>query len=165
MKEKKLIFLIVGLLVILLIVWVVALHPPSKKNIKQAVKQVEENGLEFKVILETADKYLSNKENVQEFSYAEDRDIFSSQGKSISGGKIIASKLFEGLTLNGILWDSYKPLAVINGAVVGQGKTIKGVTVKKIEPNRVTLVAEGEEKILFIEGVRREINNKTEGLK
>ena len=152
MNEKKQIFLIVGLLIVLIVVWALVLRSPTKKGLEQSIEQAED-GVEFKLIIDMADKYLNARENVQEFSYTEDRDPFSSKSKDISGEKVVvASKLFERLVLKGILWDRENPLALINEEVVGQGETIEGVRIKKIQPTSVIVEAEGEKRTLFIEG-------------
>ncbi len=156
MNEKKQIVVIIGLLVVLILVWIFVLHPPKKDKEKDMLN--EETGLEFKIILEMADKYLKDKEGVQKFSYEGDNDPFSLENRKISGdvegAATVASYSFEGLTLKGILWDSQKPLAIINGEVVGEGSVIKGVQVKSIKPDHVMLGVDGEEKKLFIEGVK-----------
>lgn len=139
---------------VLIVVWMSVLRPPSKKNLEKAVSKAEEDGMQFKIILELADEYLSNEENVQELSYIQDRDPFSSNVKTVSLDldEVVSSELFENLVLKGILWDNENPLAIINGKIVGQGKMIGGVKVKKIYPNSVRLEARGQEKTLLIEG-------------
>jgi len=165
MNEKKQIFVIAGLLVVLILVWVLVLRPPAKKEKNKSIIDVEESGLEFKVILDMVDEYSKNKAVVQELSYEAGKDPFSLERKKISPDKMTASEIFEGLELKGILWDAKKPLAIIGGEVVRQGGMIKGVRIKEIKPTYVALEALGEEKILFIEGVSREIKNEMEGLK
>ena len=53
------------------------------------------------------------------------------------------SGLFAGLNLTGIIWDQRKPLAVINGKMVGVGEWIKGAEVKKIHKESVVLRKDG----------------------
>jgi type II secretory pathway component PulC len=124
---------------------------PSKKGDKKMNISEEESGLEFKVIIEMAEKYFKDKEAVQEFSYEGDKDPFSLERRKVIGGK--TSYLFGELTLKGILWDSQRPLAIIDEEVVREGSIIKGMKIKKIEPDHVVLEVEGEERLLFIEGV------------
>ena len=153
MNEKKQITIIIGLLIVLIIIWIFVLQPP-KKNPNNMNASEDESGLEFKIILEMAEKYFKNKEDMQEFSYEENKDPFSLEKRKVIGKEEITSILFEELTIKGIIWDSQKPLAIINGEVVGEGSIIKGMEIKRIEPNYVVLEAEGEEKNLFIEGVK-----------
>lgn len=153
MNGKKQIFLIVGLLIMLIVIWTLVINSP-KKNPSKTMKSAEESGLEFKVILEMVED-LKSKESVMEFSYEEDNDPFSLEKKNTSGKNMITSRLLGGFTLKGILWDSQKPLAIINGEVIGEGKMIKGIKIKRIEPSHVVLEVEGEEKLLFIEGVEQ----------
>lgn len=150
MNSKKQIFLIVTLLIALVVVWTLVISSP-KKSQKQAITLEEESGLELKVILEIAGEYLNNKEAVMEFSYEEDNDPFSFGERSTSGKNTALGRI----TLKGILWDSKKPLAIINEEVVEEGSIIKGIKIKKIEPDHVILEAEGKEEILSIEGVRK----------
>jgi hypothetical protein len=158
MDQKKQIFVIVGLLIALVVVWVLVLRPPVKKNISQT--EQEESGVEFKLMLEMADKYLTNKKNVQEFSYEKDRDPFSPERIKVVGEKKIASDSLKELTLKGILWDSQKPLAIINDEVVGTGSFVKGIKVKRIEPDHIVLEVGGEENFLFIEGAKDKKEDK-----
>lgn len=51
--------------------------------------------------------------------------------------------LFAGLSLTGIIWDKKKPIAVINGKMLGVGDTIKGAKVKKIQKESVLLRKHG----------------------
>lgn len=153
MNEKKQIIIIFGLLIVLIMLWIFVLHPPKKSLDKMNVSG-EETGLEFKIILETAEKYFKDKEGVQRFSYEEDKDPFSLERRKVLGEKEIASEFLKELTLKGILWDSKKPLAIINGEVVRKGSIIKGIEIKRIEPNYVVVEVEGEENFLFIEGVK-----------
>ena len=163
MNEKKQIFIIGGLLIVLIVIWTVVLQLP-KKNPKETSTSAEESGLEFKVQLEMVEE-LNNREDVKELSYEENKDPFSLSERNVSGEKAITSKVLK-LSLKGILWDSQKPLAIISGEVVGEGGTIKGIKIKRIEPNYVVLEVEGEEELLFIEGVKKEKGDKkikTEG--
>jgi len=122
--------------------------------------------LEFKIILEMAEKYFKDKENVQEFSYEEDKDPFSLERRKVVGKDKNTSDFFEELTLKGILWDSRSPLAIINGEVVGKGSIIKGMEIKGIELDHVVVEVNGEEKLLFIEGVgkKEDTKPKSEGI-
>ena len=164
MNEKKRIIIIVGLLVMLVLVWIFVLHPP-KKNIDKTGVLEEESGLEFKIILEMAEQYIKDKESVQKFSYEEDKDPFSLKKRKVVGEEELASEFLKELTLKGILWDSKRPLAIINGEVVRKGSIIKGIEIKRIEPNYVVLEVEGEEKFLFIEGVKSIEKEKDKKLK
>ncbi len=160
MKEKKLIFIIGGLFIVLIVVWIIVLQPP-KKNPQKTNTAAEESGLEFKILIEMVEE-LNNKEVVKELSYEENKDPFSLSERNVSGEEASASKVLK-LSLKGILWDSQKPLAIINGEVVKEGGTIKGIKVKRIEPNYVVLEVEGEEELLFIEGVKIEGMKKEKG--
>lgn len=159
MNEKKQIILIAGLLVVLIVVWVLVLQP-AKKYKGKIDELKKEDGLAFKVILGMAEKYFKYMDSLQEFSYEADKDPFSLEKRKIVeevvGENKVASELFKGLTLKGILWDSKRPLAIINGEVVGTGNFIKGVMVKTIAQDHVVLEVAGEEKLLFIEGVKHE---------
>lgn len=154
MNEKKQIIIIVGLLIMLILVWIFVLQP-HKKSLDKMNASKEESGLEFKIILEMAEKYFKDKEDVQKFSYEEGKDPFSlERRKVVSGEKGVASGFLKELVLKGILWDSQRPLAIINGEVVGKGSIIKGMEIKRIEPDYVVLDVGGEEKVLLIEGVK-----------
>ena len=48
------------------------------------------------------------------------------------------------LSLEGIIWDETKPLAIINDQVVGCGDKVSGVTVVKIEKDKVILNYQNE---------------------
>ena len=48
------------------------------------------------------------------------------------------------LSLEGIIWDETKPLAIINDEVVGCGDKVSGVTVVKIEKDKVILNYQNE---------------------
>ncbi|MFA5100907.1 MAG: hypothetical protein WC547_08505 [Candidatus Omnitrophota bacterium] len=48
-------------------------------------------------------------------------------------------KAFQGLILEGIVWDNDKPVAIINGSVVKIGDTIDEHIVVDIKPDRVIL--------------------------
>jgi len=52
------------------------------------------------------------------------------------------------LTLNGIIWDSAKPKAMINNSTVSEGDKIGGYTVKNIESDKVIL-RDGEEELVL----------------
>lgn len=53
------------------------------------------------------------------------------------------TELFAGLSLTGIIWDKKKPIAVINGKMLGVGDIIKGAKVKKIQKESVMLRKHG----------------------
>jgi len=48
-------------------------------------------------------------------------------------------KLDEPLVLNGILWDSVMPRAIVNNTIVEKGDTVEGLTVRKITREAVIL--------------------------
>lgn len=160
MGEKKQILLIFGLLIVLVLVWVIVLNPP-KKSKEETAASGGEHGVEFKVLLDLAEEYETHMGSLAGLSYQEDRDPFSLQkGHKEERGEKTASEIFKTFTLKGILWDSHKPLAIVNGEVVREGQVIEGVKIKRIEPNCVVLEAKGEEKILFIEDVKVEKENR-----
>lgn len=146
-------------MIVLILVWVLVLQPPKKSD-KETVALEEENGLEFKMILDMAEKHFRDKAAVQEFSYEEDNDPFSLEKRKVAGKKRVTSYLFGELILKGIVWDSQRPLAIINEEVVGEGSIIKGMQIKRIEPDHVVLEVDGEEKILFIKDVGKDENIK-----
>lgn len=53
--------------------------------------------------------------------------------------------------LEGIIWDNEKPMAIINSEVVWAGNKVKGVTVEKIERDKVILSYQNETFELKIE--------------
>ena len=61
--------------------------------------------------------------------------------------------LFTDLSLTGIIWDKKKPLAVINGKMLGIGDTIKGAKVRKIHKESVLLRKHGTNYTLEFEPV------------
>lgn len=161
-NEKKQIVVILALLVVLVVVWIVVLQPSKKKADADGT---EEDGLELKVILETAEEYFKEKETVQEIFYEQDKDPFSLEKRNVSAEGKPAAFALEGLILQGILWNAQKPLAIINEEMIREGDFVKGAHVKKIEKDHVILEAEGNEKILFIEGVKGESDKKQEDKK
>lgn len=53
------------------------------------------------------------------------------------------------LQLSGILWNSYMPVAVIDGSLVGEGEKLGDSYVVEIEPERV-LLQQGSEQIVLV---------------
>ena len=157
MEEKKQIFTILALLVVLIVVWVIVLNPP-KKSTKEEKAVAEEEGLEFKVILEMADEYSKNVNDMLHLSFENIRDPFSLYGGQKEENET-ADRILTGLKLTGILWDNKKPLAIINSEIVREGGMMNGVKIKKIEQDHVVLVFEGEEWLLFIEGIQPKQNS------
>lgn len=51
---------------------------------------------------------------------------------------------FSEITLEGIIWDKNKPLALINGKIVTTGDTIKGFIITKIDKTTIELERNGE---------------------
>ena len=66
------------------------------------------------------------------------RNPFIHEAILVSKEKEVAEPLPK-LTLNGILWQKEKPLAVINGGIVGVGGAIGPLTVVDIKKNYVIL--------------------------
>jgi hypothetical protein len=54
------------------------------------------------------------------------------------------------LSLEGIVWDKKKPLALINNKVLGEGEIIKGAKIVKINKREVKLIFQGREFILRV---------------
>jgi hypothetical protein len=52
-----------------------------------------------------------------------------------ASGPVDASDL--GLTLDGIVWDKQKPLAMINGQILGEGQEIEGYSITKIQKTSI----------------------------
>jgi hypothetical protein len=77
--------------------------------------------------------------------------LMDKKGRPVSvvegGLQFKASDLF----LEGIMWDDRKPMAIINDEIVSAGDKIKGMTVIKIEKNKVILSYQNEEFELRIE--------------
>ena len=81
----------------------------------------------------------------EKFLYAshDKRDPFlplvDKKGRPVSivegGVQFKASDLY----LEGIIWDEVKPMAIINDEVVSSGDKIRGVTIEKIEKDKVIL--------------------------
>jgi hypothetical protein len=79
------------------------------------------------------------------------RSKHSSASKNFSGTKHESSrpapapvvKNYFSLTLEGIIFDETKPIAIINGKVVKPGDTIDDTTVEKITPTKVILHKNG----------------------
>lgn len=67
------------------------------------------------------------------------RTDFASWGRSPFMPRKTKARTFTELTLDGILWDKRKPLAVINDEMVGIGDTVGGNTVVDIKEDRVIL--------------------------
>jgi len=53
--------------------------------------------------------------------------------------------------LKGIIWDSQKPFALIGDSVVGEGDTVDGKIVMKINEDSVILDNNGKEEVLTLE--------------
>ena len=85
------------------------------------------------------------------------RDPFNWSDAQITKFKSFDKKnrtaLFTGLSLTGIIWDKKKPLAVINGKMLGVGDTIKGAKVRKIDKESVLLRKHGTNYRLAFEPV------------
>lgn len=85
------------------------------------------------------------------------RDPFNWPASQITKFKSFDKKnralLFTDLSLTGIIWDKRKPLAVINGKMLGIGDTIKGAKVKKINKESVLLRKHGTNYTLEFETV------------
>jgi hypothetical protein len=62
-------------------------------------------------------------------------------GKSYSGEILLASG--AKIELGGIVYSEESPVALINGRVVARGDSVEGLTVAKIEPERVELEGHG----------------------
>jgi hypothetical protein len=57
----------------------------------------------------------------------------------------------NGLRIEGISYDpGSKSFIAVNGKLVSEGETIKGVIVKKIDKDSVTVIIEGEEKVFTV---------------
>ncbi|MBI4227193.1 MAG: hypothetical protein HY600_02840 [Candidatus Omnitrophica bacterium] len=56
----------------------------------------------------------------------------------------------EGLTLNGIVWDSRHPTCLINGTELGPGDMVNGYTALVITPETVVLRGESREAVLTV---------------
>ena len=85
------------------------------------------------------------------------RDPFNWPASQITKFKSFDKKnralLFTDLSLTGIIWDKKKPLAVINGKMLGIGDTIKGAKVRKIHKESVLLRKHGTNYTLEFEPV------------
>jgi hypothetical protein len=64
-----------------------------------------------------------------------------------------SANFFAGLLLTGIIWDQKKPLAVINGKMLGVGDIINGAKVRKIHKESVLLQKYGTNYTLEFEPV------------
>jgi len=67
----------------------------------------------------------------------------------VRGGRFVtatkAATGIEGVVLEGVLWDPDRPIAIINGELVGEGEIIDGFLVKQIGVDRVVLKAGDKE--------------------
>ena len=61
----------------------------------------------------------------------------------------------DGYQLQGILWNSEKPQAIVNGEVVTEGSAVGGAQVIRIEKKGVTLSVNGHEVLLISDKKRR----------
>lgn len=62
-----------------------------------------------------------------------------------------AEQLFHELKLQGIMYSSSHPLAIINGRVVRPKERIAGVTIMEIQPSRVVVEAQNQQKELLLQ--------------
>ena len=53
-------------------------------------------------------------------------------------------------SLEGIIWDRQKPLAIINDQIVSEGEVLEGRVIERIEKNRVILKGEGRSEIMTL---------------
>ncbi|MCK4881406.1 MAG: hypothetical protein KAS92_00105 [Candidatus Omnitrophica bacterium] len=129
MQKKDIIQLyIVGTLIIVLVVLTIRVfsgkkrRPPSAAALKSAGEAVaaKQGG---------ATKELFTMLEEEVWGVELRRDPFFKQ----------AQGLLSGPSLEGIVWDSRSPTAVINNKIVGLGSQIKGYTVVDIQKDRVIL--------------------------
>lgn len=113
---------------------------------KEPLKVEEKDSLKKKAMA----RAVSFKPEEEKFLYAshDKRDPFvplvDKKGRPVAvleGG--IQFKISD-LSLEGIIWDETKPLAIINDQVVGCGDKVSGVTVVKIERDKVILNYQNE---------------------
>lgn len=71
------------------------------------------------------------------------KDPFSPPVIDVS--KDVGQDIIAGIKLEGIIWDSDKPLAIINEKVVGVGEMVAGVKVISITQNEVIFDVNGEQ--------------------
>lgn len=61
-------------------------------------------------------------------------------------GELTEEKIISLYLVEGIIWDPSKPLALINGKVVGEGEELESLArVKKIYPEKVIITREGRD--------------------
>lgn len=58
--------------------------------------------------------------------------------------KVEEVDVFAGLALEGIIWNTEQPLAIINGKLVGKGDKVEGVTVKEVLKESVAVASENK---------------------
>ena len=107
--------------------------PDAAERVKRPGKKVLAREIELKPIEEEKFLYASHNK----------RDPFvplvDKKGRPVSvvegGLQFKASDLY----LEGIIWDPIKPMAIINDEIVSSGDKIRGVTIIKIEKDKVVL--------------------------
>jgi len=113
--------------------------PAGAERVERPRKRVAVKEIELKPIQEEKFVYASH----------DNRDPFvplvDKKGRPVEvvegGLQFKASDLY----LEGIIWDPVKPMAIINDEVISSGDKIRGVTIQKIEKDRVILKYQDKE--------------------
>lgn len=144
MEQKKQVMILSILMVLAAGVWFFVIRAPSPKKAKPeiSIKTVgREAALED---LESLGEEISESLAVQR-----ERERAARAGRyRIGEGRDLLAPL--NLSLTGIAWDKSRPMAVINGVVVGVGDTVGEAKVRRIDFDSVTVLYKSREFIIRI---------------
>lgn len=121
MKNKKLLLIILSVMAIFSLLY--GIFSPSR-----AKRFLNEEGK--KIMTEEGAIYLERQAR---------RSSYSSWGRNPFSASKSLIKRPQGVILNGILWDSKNPMAIVNEGIVKEGDIISGNKVIEIKQDRVIL--------------------------
>jgi hypothetical protein len=84
------------------------------------------------------------------------KDPFNAPAVKPSGN--IGADILSKINLQGVLWDEKKPMAIINGDVVGVGDDVGGIKVVDIKRDKIVVDKDGEVAVISL-NVEDEMNN------
>lgn len=68
-----------------------------------------------------------------------------------SSNKITEKDIFSLLRVEGVVWDSYSPLALVNGQVLNEGDKILGAEIKDIQTDKITFLYQDKEIVKYVD--------------
>ena len=136
MQNKKLVILVVlGVLAVMSLIYGIV-APPKRKykpSVDIATPSVGKSGISSSsAVALVVDEFIPAERNKK-------RTEFTSWGRNPFVLQPIASQGTKAISLNGILWDSSKPKAVVNGKIVGVGDKVSKYSVVDIKQDKIIL--------------------------